>query len=647
MLKINKISSSTTVDFAAEELKKYLRMMMPECGDIRIAYDPEAQDGFRLGLMQDLGLDVSDAEDTELDDILYIDCDTEGGIIAGDNPRSVLLAVYEYLRQNGCRWLYPGIDGEYIPMQDIVPVKYRHKPSQRYRGNCIEGAVSQDILNDFIDFLPKVGLNTFMLQFRIPGAFYYRYYGHNHTSELFPPEDVTDTQVLQWTRLTECEMQRRGIMLHSYGHGFTADPFGAPESSGWDKFDISVLPEENREFVAMLNGKRDFYGGIPVNTNFCMSNRRARRKVAKYVADYCGNHSNIDYLHIWLADLSNNHCECEECQKKTPSDWYMVLMNETDALLTEKGLGTHIVFIAYVDTSWAPISERINNPDRFTLMIAPITRDYKKTLNGDENPKTTPYVRNKLVMPRDLAEYLAYFDEWKKVWSGASLSFEYHFWVNQHHDLSGIKIAKRIYEDNKLYKARGINGVIECGSQRNVFPNGFAQYVHARSLFDIELTFDEILKDYFSHAYGDDWELFRDYLASLERELPVELLSKIRRRENIYNPELSKRLEGFSEITEKGRELIREHYNSPVRVQTVSVRILEHYTRYAELVVALYAAKASGDSKSAEARFEEFVKEYAVLEPLIGSYTDMSQTVAVISQTLRCETGGDMAFVVQ
>ena len=42
MLKINKLISASAVDYAAEELKKYLRMMMPEGGDIEIAYDPEA-----------------------------------------------------------------------------------------------------------------------------------------------------------------------------------------------------------------------------------------------------------------------------------------------------------------------------------------------------------------------------------------------------------------------------------------------------------------------------------------------------------------------------------------------------------------------------------------------------------------------------
>ena len=82
MFIINKIASYSPVDYAAEELRKYLRMMMPECGSVEIKYDPEAKDGFRLGLMEAFGLDVSEAEIPDLDDIVHIDTDTEGGIIA-------------------------------------------------------------------------------------------------------------------------------------------------------------------------------------------------------------------------------------------------------------------------------------------------------------------------------------------------------------------------------------------------------------------------------------------------------------------------------------------------------------------------------------------------------------------------------------
>ena len=73
MYKIYKINDSPVVDFAAEELKKYLRMMMPRCGEIDIVRNTVSTDGIRLGLMSDFGLDTSEAEDIQLVDIIHID----------------------------------------------------------------------------------------------------------------------------------------------------------------------------------------------------------------------------------------------------------------------------------------------------------------------------------------------------------------------------------------------------------------------------------------------------------------------------------------------------------------------------------------------------------------------------------------------
>ena len=56
MYVIKKVRADHVIDFAAEELKKYLRMMMPSCGDIGIVYEPSAEDGFRLGLLEDFGI---------------------------------------------------------------------------------------------------------------------------------------------------------------------------------------------------------------------------------------------------------------------------------------------------------------------------------------------------------------------------------------------------------------------------------------------------------------------------------------------------------------------------------------------------------------------------------------------------------------
>ena len=96
MYTIHKITLNPTVDFAADELKKYLRMMMPRCGEVAIDYDAKAENGFRLGLMQDFGLDTGDAEDVLLDDIVYVETDENGGVIAGSNPGALLIAVVLY-----------------------------------------------------------------------------------------------------------------------------------------------------------------------------------------------------------------------------------------------------------------------------------------------------------------------------------------------------------------------------------------------------------------------------------------------------------------------------------------------------------------------------------------------------------------------
>ena len=160
MMQIRKIRADHTIDFAAEELKKYLRMMMPDIGDIDISFDPDGQEGFRLGLLEDFGL-PSEAEDAKLDDVVHVETTEQGGILAGSNPRSVLFAVYRMLKENGCRFLFPGVDGEYIPRKPIEPVKYHKLADHRFRGHTTEGDPSLGQVLDYIDYHGKQELNVY------------------------------------------------------------------------------------------------------------------------------------------------------------------------------------------------------------------------------------------------------------------------------------------------------------------------------------------------------------------------------------------------------------------------------------------------------------------------------------------------------
>ena len=54
---IYKMRDDQTISFAADELKKYLWTMMPKSGNTPISLDPKATEGFRLGLLEDFGLE--------------------------------------------------------------------------------------------------------------------------------------------------------------------------------------------------------------------------------------------------------------------------------------------------------------------------------------------------------------------------------------------------------------------------------------------------------------------------------------------------------------------------------------------------------------------------------------------------------------
>jgi len=625
MFQIKKMRADHVIDFAAEELKEYLRMMMPRCGEISISYEPGAKDGFRLGLLEDFGI-PSEAEDPVLDDVIHVDTDTEGGILAGSNSRSVLFAVYRFLRLNGCRWLYPGIDGEHIPMQDITPQKYHKMADHRFRGHCNEGAEFQQCMIETIDFYAKQELNVYMIEFDNPYAYYKSYYNHKYNSTSRPPELLPYDQVLQWKRQCEAHIAKRGLMFHDMGHGWTAEPFGLASTEGWTKREVE-LTEEQKEAVALLNGERQLRGGVALNTNLCMSNPKVRTKMATYIADYAQAASNVDYLHVWLADGSRNHCECEECRKMIPTDYYIMIMNELDEILTARGVDTRIVFLCYVDTLFGPQKVTVKNPKRFSLLYAPITRSYCSSVQDDSViPQAPEYVRNAWKSPISAEENLAFLRDWQRTWKGPVFSYEYHFWRHQYADPSNLYIARRIYEDIRSLRFQGVDGYVEDGSQRSFFPNGLAIYTYAETLMDREVKFEDIVEDYFSHIYGEDWKQALAYFEKLAKVFDFAYMSGMASADkavgSYYDPAMAEKLRTVHELVKEGEALAKAHLRMPTRPQTVSWRLLLRHCEYAAGVAETMALLAAGDDAAADKYGRSFCEAFGAHEFELERYYD-------------------------
>ena len=511
-MKIIRRSDHPTIAYAAEELARCLKRV--KGGPVEPGCACGCEPGIELGLMDDLGLAPPKVADAALDDAITIDVADGAGVIAGINPRSVLLAVYRYLTELGCRWVRPGKDGEYLPKLDKLPeVKVSETPSYRHRAVCIEGASSVNHVIDMVDWMPKLGFNGYFIQFREAHTFFDRWYAHNGNPYL-EGKHISVDEAKEFTAQAVGEIKKRDLLYHGVGHGWTCEPFGIG-GLGWEK-DESELPVEVAQYLAEVNGERKLWHGVALNTNLCYGNPKVRELVTDEIVDYSEKHPEIDIMHFWLADGSNNHCECELCRDTRPADFYIQMLNELDTKLTTKGLATRIVFLIYVDLLWPPEREKIVNPDRFILMFAPITRTYSEPFATDVDiPEPPPFERNKLTFPRSVAENIGFLRAWQKDFKGDSFDFDYHMMWDHFRDPGYIPVAKILSADIRGLHEIGIAGYVSCQLQRSFFPTGLPMTVTGRTLWDKDVAYNKVADDYFAAAFGPEGKLAKDYLEAI------------------------------------------------------------------------------------------------------------------------------------
>ena len=203
--KLTQLGDNITVAYAADELHNYLSRMDRTARISRIAarsYDEKNAQALYIGCDAAFAHLLPKVEDPRRDDAVYINVSGGAGIITGTNPRSVLIAVYRYLRALGCAFLRPGKDGDIIPAcsPQTTPVYIAEAASYRHRAVCIEGAVSYEHVADMIDFLPKIAMNGYFVQFKKPYEFFERWYQHG-TNPTMPAEPMTEAK---WTACTIC-----------------------------------------------------------------------------------------------------------------------------------------------------------------------------------------------------------------------------------------------------------------------------------------------------------------------------------------------------------------------------------------------------------------------------------------------------------
>ncbi len=633
---IGRIGRHKTVKFAANELAKYLKLMDKDATiDMRIYddYDENLTDVLWVGMSDKFDAKLPAVEDKTQDDAILIDVQNYCGIITGANNRAVLFAAYRFLRELGVDWIRPGFGEEIIPEKalDTCNVKVSEVPYYRGRTICIEGAISYAHVHNIIDWMPKVGLNTYNLQFFIPFTFFNRWYRHEHNPYI-KGKQITEEDVIHIQEQIFDDILDRSLGCAAPGHGWTSDPFGV-KGTGWFKYE-GELPEKYKNVLAMKNGKRELNGGVPLNTNLCYTDPYVIETMTDAAIQYLKDNPAVTFLGFTLADGSNSHCECENCKDKTASDLYVGLLNRLDEKLTQNGMDTKVGISIYTDTLWAPVTEKIKNPDRFSLCVCPITRSYADSyldLDFTNLEDAPPYVRNNITLPKSVSQSMKFLKDWQKA-TGCTQSgiFEYHLWTRPNYDIGRDGLAYLVHRDIRALDNFGITSYTSCQSSRMSFPNNLLMETLAQTLWNKDVDYEEMKEKYMKNCYGKEYKKAQQYLEKLSLlicpgpDMGSEALSKLPAKERY---EMSEKAIELAVSFRAEVEKILAEDNFEYEAQKKSWQYLVYNTGIAERIAKIYLNRFTKRTREeTEPLLEDLRRYFREIEPIVHDDLDVWRT---------------------
>ncbi|WP_320994248.1 DUF4838 domain-containing protein, partial [Hungatella sp.] len=441
---------------------------------------------------------------------------------------------------------------------------------------------------------------------------------------LLPEEEFDTERAEAYTETVRREMKRRGLKLHQVGHGWTGDVIGFPAVE-WKPATRKPTREETG-MMAQLNGTRALFHGIPMNTNLCYSDETVMEAFTDQIVWYAVHNPDINYLHVWLADEYNNVCECDSCKKELPSDQYVRILNLADQKLTEAGSTMRIVFLLYQELLWPPKKERFQNPDRFVLMFAPISRTFEESYQiRPEYGAVMPYRRNEIRLPVDLNENMAFLRAWQEIFHGDSFVYDYPLGRAHYGDFGYVRLAEVIGHDIERLGDMGLNGYISCQELRAALPNALPNYVMGKKLFDPSLSEERLEEAYFSAAYGCEGERVREYLKAVSALCSCDYFNGKGPRENRV---VADRMASLEKMAHEFLPFIREHVKSCGDENRSYWIHLEYHSEYIRRLGKALFYLAAGKREEAgkywsefctflqqhEIEFQECVDVYRVIE---------------------------------
>ncbi|MDD4019174.1 MAG: DUF4838 domain-containing protein [Kiritimatiellae bacterium] len=482
--------ASKVINFAADELRKYVGKMSGAALPVRETGIGNAEPVIML-------------ETAKLDPPRKgLDCDsftvkTSGSrvLLTGNTDRAVLYAVYAFLETLGAVWLEPGEAGEIVPRKPTLAVPEMNlafKPAFDLRGMRI---YDQGAGKETIDWMGKMRMNLV----------------------LHPVKDGG--------------LEERGILL-MYGTSHrVSQRMGLPET--WFK------NPENTNYVAMLNGKREIPKG-PANAvkdswtydvDVCLANREGAGRLMAISLDFIAKNPATYLYDMRTDDKCNNWCECDACMKKTPTDDYVIFINQLARKIHEKWPCKKLSLIAYFDTMPPPKTVKPDlSMENLILWFAPISRPYRQPIDSPtaERPKLE-FPRNKASWPATDGGWKPFLLAWRDVFQGPILVLDYYNWSGEGQAAAALRAGYFytrpgvIAADLRYYQKLGLSGSIGVEPCPLKLPNVWNQYLKAKLLWDPSQDMAGLQRDFDQHFYGECADIARRCLVSVADTLNAEL----------------------------------------------------------------------------------------------------------------------------
>jgi hypothetical protein len=522
---IQPLGFDAPVTAAAKELERYLPKLANVAAKARPARAviPEGRPvDIVLGVCQhlaDLGLGALPVAHDD-DDALAIIPKAGKVYLAGSNPRSVLFAAYRLLEELGAVFLRPGPRGEILPRRAGLswpkrPI--REQASYRHRGICIEGAPRLDHVLDLLDWMAKKKMNAFQLQFRHAGVFWRRGYQGAEMDPASQKSRLSEADCLALDDRVIARVKELGMVLHRVGHGWTSYAVGVP-GLGWETT-AQQPPADKRDWLAEVGGRRGLWHGVAANTELCYSRPEVREAFVQEVLTYARQHCQVDLLHVWMSDSYNNKCECAECRKRSPSDWYALLVDEIGRRLKAERLPTRIVFLGYVDLLWPPAEVRYTT-DNVVFMYAPIHRCFRHPLTESKCDQPAPRARpplNQCRLPATNRFYADIAGEWTKAGVPDSFVFDYHLMWAVWRDGLGADLGAVMARDIQDLEPLGFRGFMSCQCTRAFYPLPYLPSAMADMLWNRRQPARAHRRKVMSSAFGKHADEVERYFAGMVR----------------------------------------------------------------------------------------------------------------------------------